>query len=141
MPGIKNQKIKLALRYLFLLMAAGAGIWMLSGCTPSLDKRVPKTEKVIARDTLEDIVKDLALMEAYLNKIHKTPEAKKSIATELYLGILSKHGVSRERLDSTFAYYRDHMEDLKAIFDTAYHKILRMQTDTVNMPDSTIQQQ
>ena len=97
------------------------------GCTDNLNRRVARDSFVIAEDTMMGVLIDMALMEGYLKTSSLTPKKKSEESTQLYLGILNKHKISSERLDSTFAYYRDHLEEMKGLYDRVKDSLENME--------------
>lgn len=92
-------------------------------CTQNLNKRVERNGYVIADDTLTEVLLDIALMEGYLRETPMAAQEKNRRSTYLYLGILDKYKLSSQRLDSSFAYYRDHLDEWEAILDEVLKRL------------------
>ncbi len=92
-------------------------------CTENLNKRVKKNTYVIAEDTLTNVLFDIALLEGYLRNTSMAAKEKNRRGTRLYLGILDTYKISTQRLDSSFLYYRDHLDDWEAILDKVQERL------------------
>jgi hypothetical protein len=119
-----------------LLFLAFAILLLMLRCTDNLSRRVDRNVAVIAEDTMINVLVDMALMEAYLKVSTMSPKKKNEKSTALYLGIFEKYRINRQRLDSTFAYYRDHLDEMREVYDQVEKKLKILQESYHPEPDS-----
>lgn len=88
-----------------------------------------KPMNVLSRDQMLAITKDMILTEAYLRNQYQ-PD---SIAMLYYESVLDKHGVSKEKYDSSLVWYGEHSHRLDRIYEEIEKDLIanKLELDTL----------
>lgn len=103
---------------------------------------IKRPKGVLSEKETIDLLTDMQLAEAYLN--NKGPSIPDSVRKAIGEGVLLKHGVTREQLDKTLAYYGENADEYATLFDKvdkrieARRKKLSGQMPTENISENDI---
>ena len=91
---------------------------------------------VLSEDKMVDLLVDMELTEAYVNTQHSVlPKEKNEIGEQ----VLELHGVSKETLDTTLAWYGRNMDQYTALFEKVDKKINGRKKQYLTEPGIAIQ--
>ncbi len=128
MTEINNRHISKVLFIPFLLLAM-----LFSGCNN-------RPKEVIGEKKLVRLMADMELAEAYANMSNQSSQGK-DYRYELGKSVLAAHGVSREQLDTTLAWYGTNLDDYSKLYAKVDKEILNRKKKLMNLSDEEMEMQ
>lgn len=119
------------------------GFILLQACSNS-NGVISKPDNLIARDTMVMVLKELSLVESYVQTeyVHVSKYQKTMILSGDK--ILEKYHISRKRLNASMDYYGSHQEEMQAIYTEILDSLNRdvsILSKGVNLKDTSAQLQ
>lgn len=128
MTEINNRHISKVLFIPFLLLAV-----LFSGCNN-------RPKEVLSEKKLVRLMADMELAEAYANMSNQSSQGK-DYRYELGKSVLAAHGVSREQLDTTLAWYGRNLDDYSELYAKVDKEILNRKKKLMNLSDEEMEMQ
>ena len=82
---------------------------------------IERPDGMLSEDETVDLLTDMQLAEAYLNQVG--PSMSDSARRAMAEGVLLRHGVTKDQLDKTLAYYGKNADEYVALFDKVNKRI------------------
>lgn len=107
-PNLSPTVLFIRLRPILILVAILGGVLIFPGC-----HRHP--EGILSDSEMEELMVDLILAEAY-GQNSASSELPDSVRSKLGEGVLIRHGIDQQTLDSTYSWYARNLDDYYKLY-------------------------
>lgn len=113
---------------IFFILALAATF--LVSCTFDEQKDVVAgSAKVIAPDSIVNIITEIHLAEAMLREMKTDLKQKEKTAEGLYAEIFKKHAITREQYEKSIEYYQQHLDEYQDIYERVITLLSQKQSE------------
>jgi len=99
-------------------------------CTHKLEREVIPPDNLIPRNEMVDLIVDMKIYDAIVKaKQKKTPSEVDFAKYYIHNSILEKYDITRERFESSLAYYHQDLEVMDDIYADVITKLSKMKSE------------
>jgi hypothetical protein len=106
-------------------------VFLLCACS-SKDENIKIPENVIPPEEMVSILVDFHLVEASVIKSQEDNADINQLTNFRYRSILTKHKISRKKLDESIAFYTEHMKEMHKIYEQVVVELSKTQSRIIS---------